>query len=80
MCYGCCRCATPISIPVPVKYADLAAYRTKQHTAAKNIEYQLTGPPDETDDQKRQREANNIRHMNNEIKVHDNIVFLPYYC
>lgn len=80
MCYAYVRCPTPISIPIPVKYADLAAFRAKQHLAAQNTKYNLTQPQNESEQQRRDREAQCIARMNSTIKVHDNIVFIPYYC
>ena len=70
---------TPISIPIPVKYADLAAYRAKQHTAAQNTEF-AQGGRNENDDQRRQRERNNIQLLNSTMVVADNIKIIPYYC
>jgi len=29
LCHACARCTRSISIPAPVKYADLLAYRAK---------------------------------------------------
>ena len=80
MCYAYCRCPTPISIPIPTKYADLAAYRTKQHTnqVERNILEQARRG--ETEDQKREREQRMIEKLNGRIEIHPNMKSIPFYC
>ncbi|XP_054718038.1 protein argonaute-4-like [Uloborus diversus] len=41
LCYTFARCTKSISIPVPVQYADLAAYRARRHLEFKLKEFNL---------------------------------------
>ncbi|CAG2101208.1 unnamed protein product, partial [Medioppia subpectinata] len=79
MCYTYCRCTSPISIPMPVAYADLVATRAKDHIEAQNLAFQPR-VKDETADQKRARESANIALLNGKVVVHENVVLLPYYA
>ncbi|CAG2170070.1 unnamed protein product [Oppiella nova] len=78
LCHTYCRCATPISIPTPVMYAHLAAYRAKQHIAAQNDDFE-SRVRDETNDRKQEREARNIAKLNSRAAVNPKIILLPYY-
>ena len=81
MCFSYCRTMKSISIPIPTKYADLAAYRTKQHMNMLEMRRIVEKPTrDETEQQKRDREKRMIEKLNGEIKIHPNMEFLPYYC
>ena len=77
MCWTYHRCSTPISIPIPVKYADDAAYRAKRHLDAQHIENTPKGR--ENEEQRLAREKRMIREMSTKIKVNENLEFLPYY-
>ncbi|CAG2177306.1 unnamed protein product, partial [Oppiella nova] len=78
LCHTYCRCSTPISIPTPVMYAHLAAYRSKQHIAAQNDDFE-SRVRDETNDRKQEREARNIAKLNARAAVNPKIILLPYY-
>ncbi|CAG2171047.1 unnamed protein product [Oppiella nova] len=91
LCYVYARCDTPISIPAPVQYAHLAAYRARNHIVA-NIQSGAVGgggggsdrgsrsPRDETDDQRVARERALARELNRVIKVDQSIKNNMYYC
>ncbi|CAG2110631.1 unnamed protein product, partial [Medioppia subpectinata] len=71
MCHAYCRCPTPISIPVPVAYADLLCTRAKIVIEAQNLPFQprVRG---ESADEKRVREAANVQLLNANVEAHMN--------
>ncbi|CAG2168342.1 unnamed protein product [Oppiella nova] len=79
LCHTYCRSATPISIPTPVQYAHLAAYRAKQHIAAQNVEFEFR-VRDETNDRKEEREARNIALLNDKVSINPKIILSPYFA
>lgn len=79
LCYNYSRSANPISIPTPVQYAHLAAYRARNHIIASNIEAEQ-GPRGEPEEHRRQREAQLANTLNEMIKVKINLRNKLYYC
>ncbi|CAG2101955.1 unnamed protein product [Medioppia subpectinata] len=79
LCHTYCRCATPISIPVPVAYADLLATRAKVIVEDQNLPFQPR-VRDETPDQRRAREAANVALLNANVEAHRNVIYLPFYA
>nr|SZF06499.1 argonaute-2-like protein [Psoroptes ovis] len=74
LCHNCIRCRGSISIPIPVYYADLCAYRSKLHLEA---QYALSGVPFEN-----LQEFENvvITKLNRLVKIDEKIKNKLYYC
>jgi eukaryotic translation initiation factor 2C len=79
LCFTYCRCTKSISIPTPVMYAHLAAFRSKQHIAAQNIKFE-SKVKGESKEQKELREERIAVLLNDKIKVDKALKILPYYC
>ncbi|CAG2101953.1 unnamed protein product [Medioppia subpectinata] len=79
ICHTYCRCATSISIPVPVAYADLLCTRAKIVIEAQNLPFQprVRG---ESADEKRVREAANVQLLNANVEAHMKLILRPYYA
>lgn len=72
VCFNSIRTRGVLAIPTPVRYADLCAYRAKLHVEAQR---------DLADTCNTQIiEADIISHLNEMVKVNDNIKNLLYYC
>jgi len=78
-CFNCTRTRSVIAIPIPVRYADLCAYRSKAHLAAQLGQEEgrsrgsggTINPSDE--------EAI-IGKLNEQAKLNENIKHRLYYC
>ncbi|CAG2101954.1 unnamed protein product [Medioppia subpectinata] len=79
MCHAYCRCPTPISIPVPVAYADLLCTRARIVIEAQNLPFQPR-VRDESADEKRVREAANVQLLNANVEAHMKLILRPYYA
>jgi len=76
------RCDKPISIPAPVQYAHLAAYRARSHIVAYNQGGDGPSRPsrDETEPQRRHRENELAADLNRRITVNSTVKNNMYYC
>ncbi len=79
LCYTYARCEKPISIPSPVQYAHLAAYRARNHIVACNIRAE-TVKRDETEEDRKRRENRLANKLNEQIKVNEGVKNRMYYC
>ncbi|KAH9389131.1 hypothetical protein TYRP_008485 [Tyrophagus putrescentiae] len=62
-------------IPIPVRYADLCAYRSKQH-----IEGQREAQSIEGSSMQEAKEQHIISQLNNWVKIHERVRNRLYYC
>ena len=87
-CFNCIRTRNTISIPIPVRYADLCAYRSKLHIEAMQIlnddrDNQKQTNSNTTDvitDLMEQKEHQIIQNLNKSVKLHNKIKQLLFYC
>jgi eukaryotic translation initiation factor 2C len=79
LCFTYARCIKPISIPTPVMYAHLAAYRSKLHIVAQNIETEGS-ERGETGEQREERESIIAAILNDRVRVSDELRARLYYC
>lgn len=87
LCYNSTRCREVSSIPIPVKYADLCAYRAKQHIEAY---IDLQDSPHPGGDSRRRassssavvdrRAEQDVKLLNSVIQIKSNIKNRLYYC
>lgn len=78
LCYTYSRSSNSISIPTPVQYAHLAAYRARNHIVAANIA--AHSPANENDEQRLVRERALAAELNRRIRVTDELRSRLYYC
>ena len=76
LCHNCTRFRGPIAMPVPVRYADLCAYRAKVHVEAQ-IE-KLCMPHGQT--MQADYEKKLIGRLNELVKIHETIKRVLYYA
>lgn len=88
-CFNCIRTRNVISIPTPIRYADLCAYRAKAHLEAQSALNGGSNPslisgrsggsgnrsaPDA------KAEAAFIKELNKQAKLHENVKNRLFYC
>lgn len=78
LCHAYARIRHPISIPVPVQYAHLAASRARNHITA--LETECERRPNESAAERVERENNFARYLNQKIQVNDEFRCRLYYC
>ena len=75
LCHNCTRYrGGPIAMPVPVRYADLCAYRSKLHLEGQHASRQI---PLECQEE---FERHIIQQLNKLVKLNDKIKNTLFYC
>lgn len=87
LCHIYARCTRSISIPSPVQYAHLAAYRARLHIIGfGDSESSGSGSNsgrnyyNETIEERLQRELSTVTSLNESIKVHPEFKRAMYFC
>nr|XP_046909464.1 protein argonaute-2-like isoform X2 [Dermatophagoides farinae] len=74
LCHNCTRFRGPIAMPVPVRYADLCAYRSKLHLEAQHASKNIPAESQE------EFERHVISQLNKLVKLNDKIKNSLFYC
>lgn len=74
------RCESPISIPTPVMYAHLAAFRARQYIIASETESGWSFKENETEEDRQKKEVDLAEKLNNRIKVSPSIKDRMFFC
>nr|XP_027200264.1 uncharacterized protein LOC113794345 [Dermatophagoides pteronyssinus] len=75
LCHNCTRYrGGPIAMPIPVRYADLCAYRSKMHLEAQHASKHIPAENQE------EFERHVISKLNKLVKLNDNIKNSLFYC